>query len=267
MNRRLIVAACAAASVLGAADRASAQGVDLTLFTGRAFPVYDERLTLRPSIPSLPGVEITAPLSPELSADGGPVFGIALAVEAGVFGLEGRLDATDVGLDFTGARYELRGTQPPLQNVSASVVAAAGTFDADRISLLSLNARLRTPGPIGVVVSGGLSYLPDIRITGSVPIGIQASGVALPIVNARLVLRATPDQAEHRFGVNGGAGLRLGGRVALMAEARVFYFREFELRFAADDGPELLDQLLDGVPAVNFTPVFVNAQVGVVFRF
>lgn len=267
MSRKLVVAACVAAGVLGAASRVSAQGVDVTLFTGRAFPTYDERLTLRPGAPSLPGVEINPALSPTLSADGGSVFGIALAVEAGIFGIEGRLDATDVGLEFTGARYDLRGTQPPFQNLSASVIAAAGRFDADRISLLSLNARVRTPGPIGLVVSGGLSYLPDIRLTGSVPIGIHASGISLPVADADLVLRATPDQSEHRVGVNGGAGLRLGGRVALMAEARVFYFREFELRFATDDGPELLDQLLTGLPAVSFTPVFVNAQVGVVFKF
>jgi hypothetical protein len=39
----------------------------------------------------------------------------ALAFEWGVLGLEGRLDATDVGLEFTGARYDLRGTQPPFE--------------------------------------------------------------------------------------------------------------------------------------------------------
>lgn len=246
---------------------ASAQGVDLMLFIGRAFPVYDERLTLRPSVPSLPGVEITAPASPVLSADGGAVFGVALAVGAGIFGIEGRLDATDVALEFSGARYDLRGTQPPFQDLSASVVAAAGTFDADRIPLLSINARIRTPGPIGLVLSGGLSYLPDIHFAGSIPIAIQASGIPLPVVDAGLVLRATPGQDGHRFGVNGGAGLRLGGRVALLGEARVFYFREFELRFAAVNAPEILDRLLAGVPAVRFTPVFVNAQVGLVFRF
>ena len=46
------------------------------------------------------------------------------------------------------------------------------------------------------------------------------------------------------MGVNGGAGLRIGGRVALMGEVRVFYFREYELRFAAEDGIDILDELL-----------------------
>jgi hypothetical protein len=80
-----------------------------------------------------------------------------------------------------------------------------------------------------------------------------------------LFLRATPGESGNRFGANAGAGLRFGGRVALMAEARVFYFKEFELRFDADD--DALDELLDGLDAVRFTPVFVNVQAGLVFRF
>jgi hypothetical protein len=89
----------------------------------------------------------------------------------------------------------------------------------------------------------------------------------LPGFAAALTLRATPGQAEHRFGVNGGAGVRIGGRVALTAEARAFYFREYELRFASADGPEILDDLLAGVVPVFFRPVFVNAQVGLTFGF
>jgi hypothetical protein len=67
--------------------------------------------------------------------------------------------------------------------------------------------------------------------------------------------------------VNGGAALRIGGRVALTGEVRVFYFREYELRFAAEDGSEILDELLEGLAPVRFHPVFVNAQAGVTFKF
>ncbi len=67
--------------------------------------------------------------------------------------------------------------------------------------------------------------------------------------------------------MNGGAGLRIGGRVALIGEVRVFYFREYELRFAAEDGFQILDELLDGLAPVRFHPVFVNAQAGVTFKF
>jgi hypothetical protein len=67
--------------------------------------------------------------------------------------------------------------------------------------------------------------------------------------------------------VNGGIGLRVGGRVGLVGEVRGFYFREYELRFATLNGPELLDDLLAEADPVRFEPVFINAQVGVSFRF
>ena len=50
--------------------------------------------------------------------------------------------------------------------------------------------------------------------------------------------------------------------MALIGEVRVFYFREYELRFAAEDGFEILDELLEGLAPVRFHPVFVNAQAG-----
>ncbi|HVL68001.1 MAG TPA: hypothetical protein VM364_12125 [Vicinamibacterales bacterium] len=250
------------------APPAAAQTVDLTVFAGLAFPAYDERLNLRASAPTLPGVDVTVAGSPVLRADGGPVFGAALALELGILGIEGRIDATDVGFEFTGARYDLRGTAFPFQGLTASIIATPGRFDADRIRLLSLNARIRTPGAIGVVASGGVSYLPDIRVTGAIPLAIEAPGLPpLPGFDAALTLRATPGQSRHRLGVNGGAGVRIGGRVALVAEARGFYFRDYELRFGTTSGPELLDELLAGASPVRFTPVFFNAQAGLTFRF
>ena len=118
----------------------------------------------------MPGVDISVVGSPLIKADGGPVFGGALAFEFGVFGIEGRLDATEVGLEFTGARYNLRGTQPPFDGLTASITISDGRFDADCIPLLSANVRLRTPGPVALVVSGGLSYLSDVSVTGSIPL-------------------------------------------------------------------------------------------------
>lgn len=268
MLRALILTARVTTVMLAAGQHAAAQGVDLTLFAGRAFPVHDERLILRVGSPTVPGVDVDVVGSPELRTDGGSVLGGAIAFEFGILAIEGRLDATNLGFDFTGARYDLEGVDPPFQGLTASLIADPGRFDVDRISLLSLNLRLRTPGPIGIVVSGGLSHLPDITIGGSVPFTAEAPGLpVLPIVDAALTLRATPGEDESRTGVNAGAGLRIGGRVALMAEARVFYFREYELRFALEDTVVILDDLLDAIPPVRFRPVFVNAQVGLVFRF
>lgn len=259
--------ACLLLSLLLFTSSAAAQTVDVTVFTGLAYPLYDERLTLRPGGPSIPGVDVTVANPPVLKGDGGAVFGAALAVEFGVLAIEGRLDSIGAGINFSGARYDLRGTAFPFQGVTASLIAEPGRFDAERINVLSLNARFRTPGPIGLVVSGGFSYLPDLTVSGSVPLHVEASNLPPIGVNAGLTLQATPGQSSHRFGVNGGAGVRVGGRVALIAEVRAFYFREYELRFSTTDGPSILDDLLAEADAIGFEPVFINAQAGIAFRF
>jgi hypothetical protein len=100
---------------------------------------------------------------------------------------------------------------------------------------------------------------------------LSAEVAGFPIVSdlaPRLRLEVAPGESEHRFGVNGGAGLRIGGsRVAIMGEVRVFYFREYELRFNVADAPPVVEDLLEGLDPVRFEPVIVNAQAGLVFRF
>jgi hypothetical protein len=66
---------CAVVVLLVGGEHAAAQGFDLTFFVGRAFPIYDERLTLRPPTPTVPGVDVSVVGSPLIEADGGPVFG------------------------------------------------------------------------------------------------------------------------------------------------------------------------------------------------
>jgi hypothetical protein len=267
VSRFKIVTVCAGVIVLlGSASGAAAQGVDLTFFVGRAFPTYDDRLTLRPSTPALPGVDVVG--SPLIKAVGGPVFGGAIALGTGILGVEGRLDSTEVGLEFTGARYNFRGTQPPFEGLTTSITISDGRLNADRIPLLSVNARIHTPGPLALFASGGLSYLSSIDLTGSVPLRIEVAGIPTPPgFDPKLTLRAVPGESEHRWGLNGGAGLRIGGPVALIGEVRVFYFREYELRFEGETGLEILNELLSNLAVVRFDPVFVNAQVGVTFRF
>lgn len=267
-KQRPVVLIAFAAVWLALASTAHAQGGDFTVFVGRAFPTYDERLTLRPAAPSIPGLDVSVAGDPAISADGGLVFGGALAFELGILGIEGRLDATDVGFDVTGARYDVRVTQPPFQGVTGTITIGDGRLDADRLYLLSGNVRLRTPGPIGLVASGGVSLLPDITISGSVPLAVQLGGVAPPGIAPRLRLRGAPGESERRLGLNGGAGLRIGGRrMSLLIEARAFYFREYELRFDAEGAPDLLRPLLNEIGPIRFDPVIVNVQAGLVFRF
>ena len=266
--RRWVLGA-ALLGLMPVARPAYAGQLDLTLFLGRAYPLHDERLTLRPPAPSLPGVDINVTGAPVVRAEGGLVLGGALAFERGVLGVEARVDGTGVGFEFSGARYELRATQFPFTGLSGSVTLGNGRFDASRLYLLSGNVRLRTPGPISLVASGGLSLLPDVAITGSVPAVLDVPGLSLVQGAASgLHLRVTPGESEHRIGVNGGAGLRLGGsRVALLVEVRGFYFREYNLSFGVEGAPEILAGLLESSAAVRFRPVIVNGQAGLVFRF
>ena len=268
-RRSLVFCLAVLTAVVAVPAQAFAGQVDLTLFLGRAYPVYDERLLIRPSTPSLPGVDVTVSGDPVIRADGGLVFGGALAFEAGIFGIEGRVDGTEVGLDFSGARYDLRATQPPFTGLTGSVTLGGGSFDIRRFYLLSGNVRLRTPGPVGIVVSGGLSVLPDLTTSGTIPVSVDIAGLTvLQGAAPRLRLRAAPGESGHRIGLNGGAGLRIGGdRVALMAEVRGFYFRDYELRFELEDAPDFVEALLENVDAIRFQPIIVNAQAGLVFKF
>lgn len=253
--------------ILATSSRGFAQSVDLTLFLGRAYPVFDERLRFAPSLPALPRVSVTEQGQLDIVTEGQAVFGAALGVDFGVLGIEGRLDATDVGFRVTGTRYELFATAP-VTTREGSITIGAGRLEADRFGLLSINARIRTPGTVAFVASGGLSFLSGVAIEGSLPVAVELGNTMVSGGNARLHLIAAPDEPEHRWGINGGAGLRIGGRhVALMADARVFYFREFELRFAALEGPDLLNAVVTGISVVRFEPVLVNAQAGIVFRF
>jgi hypothetical protein len=265
-NRR--TSALVVIALMTMSERALAQSVDVTLFLGRAYPVYDERLRFAPSLPALPRVSVTEQGQLEIVTEGEGVFGAALAVDVGVFGIEGRYDATDIGFRINGTRYELMATAPvPVREGSVSI--GPGRLDAERLALLSINARIRTPGTVAFVASGGVSYLNDVTIEGSLPVAVELSTVPpVSAADARLRLLAVPGEKAHRWGLNGGAGLRIGGRrVALMAEARVFYFREFELRLAAVEGPDLLNAILTGIDIVHFEPVIANAQTGIVFRF
>jgi glycerol uptake facilitator-like aquaporin len=196
------------------------------------------------------------------------VFGTAVAFEVGILGIEGRWDATHVGFDAAGARYDFRPTGPSSPALAGSLAIGDGRFDLRRLDLVSVNLRVRTPGFVGFIASGGLSYLPDIQIEGSLPIDAQLLGLpVLPSLQPRLALVATPEQAAHRWGVNGGAGIRVGGRLSFIAEARLFYFGSYDLHFVMDDPFPLVNDLVAGIGTIRFNPIILNAQAGLTFRF
>ena len=96
---------------------------------------------------------------------------------------------------------------------------------------------------------------------------VHVDGLELPGVEPQLLLAITPGESRNRWGVNGGAGLRIGGRVAVIAEARAFYFGSYNLRLELDQSLPGVSDLFAGLPAIRFRPIVVNAQTGLSFRF
>jgi hypothetical protein len=272
---RPLVSACCAAWILASAVPASADW-DLTLLAGMAFPTYDERLTVRvPSIGSVPGLVVSADRDLVLRADGGLTFGGALAWEfAGIVALEARVDTAEVQFETDGVEYALSidggGAIPP---ISATLTVGAGAFDLERLTVVSGNLRVRTPGAISLFASGGASYLLKLEAKNAVPLQLRFPGLpAVPPIDGALALVAEPDEGESRFGFNAGGGLRLGlgGPVALVAEARLFVFKQYELRLdaeASDAGLRFIGELADRLPAVRFDPILYSVSGGLVFSF
>lgn len=241
-----------------------AQGGDVTFFGGYAYPTYSQQFVFdAPSVPSLPGVEIRPEGDLVLDAKGGPVFGAAAAFElGGFFAIEGRFDSTSIDLDSSGARYTVSGGI-----VNGAITIGEGPIKVDRLSILSLNLRLRTPGAVSLSASGGFSYLPKFAVGGSIPLRVEVGGSLLPDVEVPLRLVVAPTDSDHRFGVNGGVGLRVrvAPNASIVGELRGFYFKDYELVVETDDA--LLAGLVATFQTVRFDPILVNGVVGVAFSF
>jgi opacity protein-like surface antigen len=260
--------------LLASASALSADGWDLTLYGGAALPRYEQTFRFGlPDLPNLPNVEVTSRGDLVLDASGGSVFGGALARRlVGPLSLEGRLDTATVTLETEGAGYGLSASIPPFPPVEGSLTLSPGTFPLKRLTVLSLNARLETGGPVSLFLSGGVSYLPSLESEGTVAATLAVPGLgSIPALSGDVRLEATPTESKHRFGANAGAGLRirLGGNVSLLGEARVFGFREYELAFTLATSPSLpiLGEAIAGLDKVRFDPVYFHAAAGLTVSF
>ena len=245
-------------------SHALAQGVDITIFGGYAYPTYSQQFVFdTPTVPSLPGIEIRPEGGLVLDAKGGPVFGVAAAFELGGFlGIEGRFDSTAIELDSSGARYDVGGL-----GLSGAITIGEGPIPVDRLNLVSLNLRFRTPGAVSFVLSGGFSYLPKFAVGGSIPLRIEIAGSVLPDTEIPLRFVVAPTDSEHRFGVNGGVGLRVkvAPSVSIVGEIRGFYFKQYELVVESSD--PILGGLAGSFDTIRFDPIIVNGVAGVSFAF
>lgn len=248
---------------------AAAKGFDISLFGGAAYPTYEQRFTVRaPTVAPLPGFVIRPNGDLVIDAKGGTVFGAAVCAElGGVLGIEGRFDSTAIELRTGGLDYRLSYSAPPLPTFTGAATVDPGPLETDRLKLLSLNLRLRTPGPVSLMASGGLTYLPDFAVTGTTPVAVTVNGLPVFDKQASFGLRVAPTESSHRLGVNAGAGLRfkIAPSVSLFGEGRVFYFKEYELSIAVDD--PTLQGFVGDIEQPRFRPIVVNAVGGVTFSF
>jgi hypothetical protein len=257
------------------APRVAAADWEVSFYGGVSLPSYEQRFTLAipPTLP-FPGIDITSSGDFVLDASGGPVFGGAIAWEfAEIFAIEGRIDTASVSLEAGSVRFDVTAQlPPPVGSVRGSLSIGPGSIDLKRLVVLSVNGRVRTPGPLSVYGSGGLSYLPSIEATSAVPLSVEVGGLpVLPGGSIGLRLVAVPGESGYSLGANAGGGVRLqvAGNVSVYGDGRIFGFREFELRFEPENAASVpgLEEILRQAEVVRFTPIYFQAAAGLVVSF
>ncbi|HLA76953.1 MAG TPA: hypothetical protein VJU18_05160 [Vicinamibacteria bacterium] len=263
----------------------TAGGFEIGVHGGRVAPFYQQTFhwgagTL-PAV--IPGTEIRQQGVFTLEARGSTALGGSASLYLlPLLGLEVRLDTLDVEVDVTDARFDVHADLPaPLPDFDTTLTLAAGTVDLERLRPLSLNLKLKTPGPLGVTLSGGISYLPALSLTITQPLALGVTGVAggqfqIATLDMRAEARPETEGDYSRFGLNGGLGLRLalGSHLALSAEGRYFIFQKYRLTWSpASDRPltpleqTLRDATLANLNAVEFNPQCFQVTVGLAVVF
>lgn len=269
--------------LLGSVSVVRAGEFELTGYVGGALPTYSQTFHYEPpSVFPLPGVTVRQEGVFTLDAKGGLAAGGGLAwYFAKVVGLEARVDTLGAEIAISGARFDVSAQlPPPLPPISGGVDLTGGSAEVERLRPLSLNLRLRTPGPVRFTLSGGISYLPEFGATATQPVGLGVAGIVggeiRPITVAlRADTVATESSNGGRLGVNGGVGVQigLGAHLALAVEGRGFAFKERRLVWSAATSPSsaleqrALEQVLAQLPSVEFSPVFFQVVGGLSLRF
>jgi hypothetical protein len=274
---KTISAALVAALVGGSAAAGDWQA---TVHAGPTFPFYDQTIEFDPGAVSGPGgTEISPEGAYRLEGHGGLALGAALAFHpVDVVGVEVRVDTADVSVRTGGASYGLRLSVPPFGTVNATLAFTEGEGDLERLTPVSLNLRVRTPGSTRLTASGGVSYLPSFRLAIRQPIGLGIGGAPLLNVGEIVVpAEALPSEGGGRWGVNGGVGVELpiGGRVRLVADGRYFWFQSQTLYWGEPETSGALSPVQDEIvreitarlePA-HFNPTFFQATAGIALQF
>jgi len=266
---------------------AAAGEVEIGGFAGYTFPLYSQTFTYDPGPVTIdiPGVTIQQSGTFELKGSGGPVFGGTAALYLlDSVGLEVRFDSANVTVKAQSPSYHVHVALPaPAPPVDSNLSLTAGEAQLSSAQPFSLNLKLRTPGATRVYLSGGLSYLPDLGFSMQQTVALGVSNVDL-ITNelkvATITLRAKrkPGDPTSNWGGNLGFGFRvpLGEHGGLVLEGRGFYFpkQTFVWEGVIDTSSpldalsqKLLNGVLQRIDPVEFKPWWVQATIGVCYRF
>lgn len=214
----------------------------------------------------------------QLDAEGGLAWRGGLTwYFAGGLGLEARYDSVTANLVASGATYDVRVVAVPgVPSFNARLELGAEDLQLGSVHPVSLNLRFRTPGPVRLVLSGGISYLDAIQVQGALVGALSSSlPIPLPAVRVHLAAVAPPGEDQGQFGVNGGLGLQigLGETLSLQGEVRAFAFKERTLTWSALGVPAnvveqaLQQELLGRLEPIQFDPLLWSATAGIALRF
>ncbi len=267
-----------------AASTATAGSFEVSFFGGWTAPTYEQTFQWDPDInlPTFPGVDIRQQGTFGLKARGGFAFGgSATYYFNDHIGIEGRIDTVNFKIDTVLPNFTATIDLPaPLPPIGAELDLSEGAVEVDRLFPFSLNLKARTGGRTRFVASGGLSYLPRLRATGSQTVGLGVTGLGsfpqLDIATIELGVEAAPDESdEGRLGFNVGAGIeiQLSENLALVGDVRVYRFKTLTLQWIRVSAPTteleelLLEELEQELEPIEFEPTWFQAMGGMVVRF
>lgn len=247
--------------------------VEISAWAGPSLPFYSQSFRYQPPpVPPLPGFGVDQVGEFKFDASGGLSFGAGFAWQfAGTLGAELRVDSGAIDVTQEGARFRVNVRPPaPLPPVALDI-ETEGSIALGRLLPISLNLRYRGDGRVGLVASGGLSYLPGLDFAVSQELGLGAIGGISGIQLPTLPLEAG-GTIEGFWGVNAGLGVRfrLSETVSANVEGRGFFFGEREIEWKIDRfpiRPELGEILRLQLDPIRFTPGFFQATAGLSVRF
>ena len=247
--------------------------LEISAWVGPSLPFYSQSFQYSPPpVPPLPGVGVEQVGEFRFDASGGVSFGAGAAWHfAGPIGVELRVDSGAIDVTQEGARFRVTVRPPAPLPPLAFDVETQGTITLDRLLPISLNFRYRGGGRVGLVASGGLSYLPSLDFAVTQELGLGAIGGIGGIDIPTLPLEAG-GQIDGFWGVNAGLGVRfrLSDAVSANVEGRGFFFGERELEWQIERfpiSPELGELLRQQLGPIRFTPGFFQATAGLSVRF